>query len=137
MQNHVRRGLKIGSSSVVTGIACLACVGALPAAAAPATDWPTANHDPGASRYSPLAQITPQNVATLQPAWIYHMKPAGAAATGPSAVERQQAQAEQVGGPGQNGPRASGPGGPGGFNPFSNGRYNASETIPLEVRGIM
>jgi quinoprotein glucose dehydrogenase len=33
-------------------------------------DWPV-NGGPGNARYSPLSQITPQNVATLKPAWTY------------------------------------------------------------------
>jgi quinoprotein glucose dehydrogenase len=32
--------------------------------------------DPGGQRFSPLTQITPANVGTLQVAWTYHMKPA-------------------------------------------------------------
>jgi hypothetical protein len=42
------------------------------------TDWPTFGHDDGGQRYSPLKQITPQNVNDLKVAWVYHMKPAGA-----------------------------------------------------------
>lgn len=38
--------------------------------------WPMDNKDPGATRYSRLAQITSKNVGHLQVAWIYHMKPA-------------------------------------------------------------
>src|SRR5438067_6863166 len=41
--------------------------------------WPMVNLDPGATRYSPLTQITPANVDHLRVAWIYHMKPAPAA----------------------------------------------------------
>lgn len=41
--------------------------------------WPMINLNPGATRYSPLAQITPANVRHLKVAWIYHMKPAQAA----------------------------------------------------------
>ena len=41
--------------------------------------WPMVNLDPGATRYSPLTQITPANVGQLKVAWIYHMKPAPAA----------------------------------------------------------
>jgi quinoprotein glucose dehydrogenase len=53
-----------------------------------ASEWPTYGHDPGGMRYSPLAQITPANVAQLQPAWVYHMKPAaGSSATGFSSGE--------------------------------------------------
>ncbi|MES2449303.1 MAG: pyrroloquinoline quinone-dependent dehydrogenase [Pseudomonadota bacterium] len=44
--------------------------------AAPAgKDWPSYGNDQGASRYSPLTQITPQNVDRLQVAWTYNMKP--------------------------------------------------------------
>ena len=54
----------------------------LPAAAAP-TDWPAYGHDAGGGRFSPLTQITPDNVGKLQVAWTYHMNPLpGAAATG-------------------------------------------------------
>ena len=45
-------------------------------------DWPTYGHDAGGARFSPLAQITPANVAGLKVAWTYHMKPAGADAAG-------------------------------------------------------
>src|SRR5262249_27996870 len=47
-----------------------------------ANEWPTYGHDAGGMRYSPLTQITPANVAQLQPAWVYHMKVEGAAAAG-------------------------------------------------------
>src|SRR5438477_3311366 len=43
-------------------------------------EWPTYGHDAGGMRYSPLTQITPANVAQLKVAWVYHMKPAVAAA---------------------------------------------------------
>src|SRR5688500_9641167 len=38
------------------------------------TEWPTYNHDAGGMRHSPLQQITPANVATLIPAWTYHLR---------------------------------------------------------------
>jgi quinoprotein glucose dehydrogenase len=99
------------------------------ALANPASDWTTPNHDPGASRYSPLTQITPANVARLRPAWVYHMKPAAAARATPSAAERAQAQAEQIGGPGGPGPGRSFGVGPTGFV--------QSENIPLVINGVM
>jgi len=40
-----------------------------------AKDWPAYGHDASGGRYSPLAQITPQNVGTLAVAWTYHMNP--------------------------------------------------------------
>jgi quinoprotein glucose dehydrogenase len=46
-----------------------------------AGSWPMVNLDPGAMRYSPLAQITPANVNHLKVAWVYHMKPATAPGT--------------------------------------------------------
>src|SRR5262245_21594172 len=42
-----------------------------------ATGWPSSNYNESANRYSPLDQITAANVATLQPAWRFHLKPAG------------------------------------------------------------
>ena len=36
------------------------------------SDWPAAGHDPGAQRFSPLAQINSKNVTKLQRAWIFH-----------------------------------------------------------------
>jgi quinoprotein glucose dehydrogenase len=35
-------------------------------------DWTAYGRDPGGTRYSPLAQVTRQNVALLKPAWEYH-----------------------------------------------------------------
>jgi glucose dehydrogenase len=49
-----------------------------PASIAPAAtprpeagDWPMFGRDPGAQRFSPLTQITPQNVAPLRQAWSF------------------------------------------------------------------
>jgi len=49
---------------------------AVPALAA-GTDWPVTGHDAGGQRYTPLTQIDKSNVTRLQPAWTYHLKPAG------------------------------------------------------------
>ena len=57
----------------------------LPAAvlAVPAAqEWRTYGHDYGDSRYSPLSDITPANVAGLKPVWTYHMRPPDRAARG-------------------------------------------------------
>jgi quinoprotein glucose dehydrogenase len=40
-----------------------------------ATDWPAYGHDAGGGRFSPLTQITPDNVSKLEVAWTYHMNP--------------------------------------------------------------
>jgi quinoprotein glucose dehydrogenase len=37
-----------------------------------AGDWPVYGRDPGGTRFSPLAQITRENVNLLQVAWTYH-----------------------------------------------------------------
>lgn len=51
---------------------------AVSAQAAPAdSDWPSYGNDQGATRYSTLKQITPENVSKLEVAWTYHMRPAG------------------------------------------------------------
>jgi quinoprotein glucose dehydrogenase len=39
--------------------------------------WSASNYDQSANRYSPLTQITPANVSTLQRAWSIHLKPVG------------------------------------------------------------
>ncbi|HUO20949.1 MAG TPA: pyrroloquinoline quinone-dependent dehydrogenase [Caulobacteraceae bacterium] len=84
------------------------------------SEWPTYGHDAGGMRFSPLNQITPSNVATLKPAWIYHLKPradnAGAARA--SGIPDESAAPA---------PRPAAFGG--GFSP--------SEDTPLVVGGIM
>ena len=54
-------------------VALLTAAAVLPALAQrnAAGDWPSYGRDPGAQRYSPLTQITPQNVATLERAWTF------------------------------------------------------------------
>jgi hypothetical protein len=37
-----------------------------------ADEWPSYGRDPGGTRYSPLAQITPENVERLHVAWTFH-----------------------------------------------------------------
>ncbi|HXX44469.1 MAG TPA: PQQ-binding-like beta-propeller repeat protein, partial [Candidatus Acidoferrales bacterium] len=73
-----------------TTILCTAALAALfgaPAFAQNSSDWPMYGHDLGSTRFSPLTQITPQNVATLKLAWSYAMRPGG---TGPSAASFNQ-----------------------------------------------
>jgi quinoprotein glucose dehydrogenase len=49
---------------------------ALPLAASAAPgDWVSYGHDAGGGRFSPLTQITPDNVSKLGVAWTYHMNP--------------------------------------------------------------
>lgn len=72
------------------------------------TDWPTYGHDAGGMRFSPLAEITPQNVGQLREAWTYHMRKATAASAAEGAA----------------------PGGP-------PGRLGGSEVTPLVVGNMM
>ena len=55
--------------------------------AIPAGDWPTYNHDLAATRFSPLTQITPDNVGQLKEAWTVQLAPPPAvgAPAGPGA----------------------------------------------------
>src|SRR5262245_25356908 len=77
-------------------------------------DWPTYGHDPGGTRFSPLAQITPANAARLEPAWVYHMKPPAAAG---ATVDSGDAP---LPGRGRGG-----------------GGFASGETTPLVVNGVM
>lgn len=56
-----------------TWIASLSTIAAASALAAPAPEagWSTYGGDPGATRYSPLTQITPANVSQLRVAWTF------------------------------------------------------------------
>jgi len=45
-------------------------------AASSMKDWPAYGHDASGGRFSPLTQITPDNVSKLAVAWTYHMNPA-------------------------------------------------------------
>jgi quinoprotein glucose dehydrogenase len=88
-------------------------------------EWPTYGHDAGGMRFSPLTQLTPANVGSLKPAWVYHMKPAGVGAVSPFGPVRP-------GGPVGDDPgatRGSVRGRAGGFGP--------STVTPLVVNGTM
>src|SRR6202171_2859026 len=67
------------TSRLALGVALAALSGTIGAAQRPsgATGWTASNYNESANRYSPLDQITRANVATLQPAWRFHLKPAG------------------------------------------------------------
>ena len=93
----------------------------------PANEWPTYGHDSGGQRFSPLAQITPANVAHLKVAWTYHMRPAGF-----------------TGGSGRAGAGGRGPAGAVGDEAPEGGRrgmlgsgFRPSEATPLVKDGIL
>src|SRR5262245_47042006 len=77
---RIRRGtLARFTSRLALGVAFAALLGATGGAQVQpnATGWSASNYNESANRYSPLDQITAANVATLQPAWRFHLKPTG------------------------------------------------------------
>lgn len=94
----------------------------------PEKEWWTYGHDSGAMRFSPVAQIKPENVARLKPAWIYHMKPEGFSAAPPP---RRPASAT-----GPVGDEPDAPSGSRGRTQFGSG-FRPSEVTPLVIRGVM
>ncbi len=88
------------------------------ALAAPDGDWATYGHDKGGQRNSPLTQVTPANVAQLQPVWTYNMKPAVAPAAATDANAETQRAAE-------------------GLTPRRRPRGGGSQVTPLVVGGRM
>jgi quinoprotein glucose dehydrogenase len=77
-------------------------------------EWPTYGHDPGGMRFSPLTQLTPANVAKLDVAWVYHMRPA-TPATPPAATTPPAGRGRGRGGTG----------------------FASSESTPLVIDGVM
>src|SRR5580698_7596831 len=75
-----------------------------------AGDWPTWNHDPASTRYSPLKQINRTNVAKLTEAWSFTTRSSTPVAPPPGRA------------PGR------GRGGPGGIG---------AEVTPIVVNGVM
>src|SRR4029079_15059806 len=59
------------------------------AATAASKEWPTFGHDSGGMRFSPLTEITPDNVSRLEVASVEHMKHASRAAVAPPASDAQ------------------------------------------------
>jgi quinoprotein glucose dehydrogenase len=113
----VGSGDRLGAQSGTTGAA--------------SKEWPTYGHDPGGMRFSPLTEVTPDNVTQLKVAWVYHMRPAGAAA--PAAAPAGRAAGANAGGPVGDVPdappaRGRGRGGSG---------FASSEVTPLVVNGLM
>ena len=129
--NHVKKLLYVtAAASLVSGslsYAQKAPVRITPADYAGSTEWPTYGHDSGGMRFSPLKQITPDNVGALEIAWVYHMKPEGYV---PPARGNRGGRAGGAAG-------AQGRGGaPGGRGGEATG-FNGSEGTPLIVGGLM
>lgn len=97
-------------------MALLACTARAHAAGPEdATQWSTYGHDKGQMRYSAATQITPENVAHLQQAWIYRLRTPG---------YEMYAGARTFGRGGE--PAGS-----------KRRRYAMSEVTPLVVNGLM
>ncbi len=132
--------LILAATVAVGGAAIAQRAAPTPPTQAAAGDWPTYNRDPGGTRFSPLADITPANVATLDVAWTYHMKPAVAAA--PATPEATlPAGHETPPTPGAGAPPPVPPAGqsPGTTSNQTRGRrgYASSESTPLVVDGTL
>ena len=86
-------------------------------------EWPTYGHDSGGMRFSPLKQLTPANVSGLDVAWVYHMRPAPAAA--------------EAAGRGADIPPVDAPPPPGRGRGRGGTGFSASQSTPLVVNGTM
>ena len=76
-------GLRGSVVSVVPSLflcAAVTCFGQTSGSGQVSGDWPMVGHDAGSTRYSPLTQVTVDNVSQLKRAWTFHMTPAGEAA---------------------------------------------------------
>jgi quinoprotein glucose dehydrogenase len=60
--------MRVSMRTMMLGAAVLA----LTAGAAGADEWSAYGRDPQGTRFSPLTQVTPVNVAGLKPAWTFH-----------------------------------------------------------------
>ncbi|MBZ5622906.1 MAG: pyrroloquinoline quinone-dependent dehydrogenase [Acidobacteriia bacterium] len=64
--------MRIFKSALIACLAMLAlAIASLPFAGASDDEWPAYGRDPGGQRFSPLAAINRQNVATLKPDWTF------------------------------------------------------------------
>jgi quinoprotein glucose dehydrogenase len=101
----------------------------------PAREWETYGHDPGGMRFSPLTQLTPENVDQLKVAWIYHMRPAGFTGNPGRGLVTMEGRGP-AGAVGDTPEVGRGRGrGRGGFR-FGNGMRPSGDT-PLVIHGIM
>src|SRR5262245_54602933 len=94
-------------------------------------------------RFSPLTEITPENVANLKVAWVYHMRPEGfvapagrgfggrapGGAVGDEPEPATPGRGPAAGGPPAGGRGRGGRGGASGFRP--------SSATPLVINGMM
>lgn len=64
--------MKMPAIHVLAPMLCMLCVATIKAQDN-AADWPMYNRDPGGSRFSPLDQITTENVSGLREVWSYEL----------------------------------------------------------------
>jgi quinoprotein glucose dehydrogenase len=62
--------MRVSMTAIAAGAAALAMT--VTAGAARADEWGAYGRDLAGTRFSPLTQITPANVAGLKPAWTFH-----------------------------------------------------------------
>lgn len=100
-----------------------------------AKEWATYGHDSGGQRFSPLTELTPENVARLKVAWTYHMRPAGftGAAPGGATMEGRG----PGGAVGDEAPDGGGGGRGGGRGGRFGSGFRPSGDTPLVKNGIM
>ncbi len=124
--SHALAGLMLGAGLLLQS-------GAVLSAGSAVSEWPTYGHDSGGMRFSPLTQINTANVAKLQRAWVYHMRPANAPAVAPSPFPGPPPEAAQA--------AAEGVAPPAALAQFlrrrAASRFSASESTPLVVGGRM
>ncbi|MDB5454682.1 MAG: quinoprotein glucose dehydrogenase [Caulobacter sp.] len=125
-------------------LALLLGTAATTALAQDAKDWPSYGRDSGGTRFSPLKQITPANVAKLKLAWSYDMRPKDVAKPDNAALEAM-AQTRWIS---QSGIRPM-PMPGGGLSPVAAGAPRAatprlvatpssgSQFTPIVVKGVM
>jgi quinoprotein glucose dehydrogenase len=108
-------------------------------APAASSEWPTYGHDPGGQRFSPLTQITPDNVDRLQVAWVYHMRPAAPTASAASGNGAPPAGASAAGARARGGDAAVPAQGRGRGRGRGRGGsgFGASQATPIVANGII
>src|SRR5690348_5725699 len=122
---HFRNVLFVTSALCLAGASVAYAQSLDPAKYPSSTEWPTYGHDAGGTRFSPLKDITPANVANLKPAWVYHLKPegyvqpqggrgGGGGGRGAAAASEDDAPAQGPGGAGGGGGRGGRGGAAGG-----------------------
>jgi quinoprotein glucose dehydrogenase len=98
-------------------------------ASPPAADWPMHGRDAGALRFSPLKQITAQNVSKLKLAWTYDTPAEVPPPESAEGANAENAPAAGAGAAAENAPAA--PSNPSRPSPIQ------SEAVPLVVNGVM